>query len=147
MFVCGRFCAMTVVLLEMGVSLATGAEPGMVAYYRFDEGAGVLAKDVSGRGNHGTIHGGKFVKRGEGFALELDGEGDYIETAAARAARCAISSPTSPQRTRGPSNCGSGRADGRAAWSIGARAALGRTSGSRLRSTRTTGKRRTPSSW
>ncbi len=80
----GKYYAMTVVFLEICVSLAMGAEPGLVAHYRFDEGMGVLASDVSGRGNDGTIHGGKFVKRDDGFALSLNGEGDYIETAAGK---------------------------------------------------------------
>ena len=82
MSVPGMLFTMTVALLETCVSLAMGAEPGLVAHYRFDEGEGVFATDASGRGNDGTIHGGKFVERGDGFALLLDGEDDFIETAA-----------------------------------------------------------------
>ena len=67
MFVRGTLSTMTVALLGAGVSLATGAEPGLVAHYRFDEGVGAVAKDSSGRGNHGAIHGATFVKRGQGF--------------------------------------------------------------------------------
>ena len=80
MFLRARLCA-TMVLLGACASLAVGAEAGLVGYYRFDEGEGTVAKDVSGRGNEGTIRGAAFVRCGDGFALQLDGEDDYVEIA------------------------------------------------------------------
>ncbi len=82
MSVRGMHYTVTVALLVLIVSPAMGAEPGLVAHYQFDEGKGGVARDGSGQGNDGTIHGGTFVKRDDGFALQLDGEDDYIETAA-----------------------------------------------------------------
>ncbi|NOX55928.1 MAG: LamG domain-containing protein [Planctomycetes bacterium] len=59
-------------------SLASAAEDGLVAYYDFDEGAGATLRDRSGNGNHGRIHGARYVKRGDGFCLRFDGEDDYV---------------------------------------------------------------------
>ena len=59
---------------------ALAGEQGLVAHYRFDGGVGSVARDDSGRNNHGSIKGGaKFVKRGDGFALQLDGVDDFVE--------------------------------------------------------------------
>ena len=74
-------CAVTVVLLGLHTSVALGAQPGLVAHYRFDEGEGTIAKDGSGRGHEGVIHGAGYVRHGDGFALCLDGEDDYVEIA------------------------------------------------------------------
>lgn len=35
--------------------MLVGSEPGLVAYWRFDEGTGQIAHDLSGSGNHGTL--------------------------------------------------------------------------------------------
>lgn len=35
--------------------MLVGNEPGLVAYWRFDEGMGQVAHDLSGSGNHGTL--------------------------------------------------------------------------------------------
>ena len=56
----------------------------MVAWYDFDEGSGSVVRDKSGNGNHGSIHGAKFVDRGRGcvlrgHALEFDGVDDYVD--------------------------------------------------------------------
>ena len=58
---------------------ALAAEEGLVAHYRFDEGKGAEAGDASGRGNNAVIHGAKFVRHGQGYALKLDGEDDYLD--------------------------------------------------------------------
>lgn len=69
--------------MAAAVSLATGllaAPEGLVGYWTFDEGAGTMVRDHSGEGNHGAVHGGpRFVPRGNGFALALDGKDDYVD--------------------------------------------------------------------
>ena len=60
------------------------AEEGLVACYDFEEGSGSVVRDKSGNGNHGTIHGAKFVDRGRGcvlsgHALQFDGVDDYVD--------------------------------------------------------------------
>lgn len=59
--------------------VATAAEEGLVVHYPFDEGAGSVAHDAGGHGLDGTLHGARFVPLQEGFALEFDGEDDYVE--------------------------------------------------------------------
>ena len=54
-------------------------EKGLVAHYSFDEGAGSVAHDLSGNGNHGEIHGATFAKNGDGYALEFDGVDDFVD--------------------------------------------------------------------
>ncbi len=45
-------------LAGMAASNLTGsAEPGLLAHYNFDEGAGSILRDVSGHGRDGRIHG------------------------------------------------------------------------------------------
>ncbi|MEM7476504.1 MAG: LamG-like jellyroll fold domain-containing protein [Planctomycetota bacterium] len=52
---------------------------GLVGHWTFDEGAGTIARDTSGRDNHGTVMGGakwnKGIIRG---ALEFDGTDDFV---------------------------------------------------------------------
>ena len=55
---------------------------GLVAHYTFDEGKGAVLKDHSGNGNHGTIHGAKWVKCDYGYALQFDGKDDYVDCGA-----------------------------------------------------------------
>jgi len=76
--------------LSLGIALlAASAAPaatgqGLVAHYTFDQGVGVKAPDSSGAGNHGVIQGdAKWVKGPFGTALELDGDGDYVDCGAA----------------------------------------------------------------
>jgi len=52
---------------------------GLVLYYSFDE-KGKTARDLSGRGNHGKIHGAKWTPKGKvGGAYEFDGKTTYIQ--------------------------------------------------------------------
>lgn len=52
---------------------------GLVLYLPFDEGAGNTAKDLSGNGNNGTIHGAKWVKDGKINSALLFSGADYVE--------------------------------------------------------------------
>ncbi|NPV47688.1 MAG: LamG domain-containing protein [Armatimonadetes bacterium] len=67
----------------LAATMATGlmaAEEGLVGYWTFDEGAGTTVHDQSGEGNHGAVRGGaRFVPRGGGYALALDGKDDYVD--------------------------------------------------------------------
>ena len=54
-------------------------EKGLVGYWRFDEGKGNTAKDLSGRGNDGKIYGAQWVKGKYGTALKFDGIDDYVD--------------------------------------------------------------------
>lgn len=56
--------------------------PGLVGWWRFDEGAGDVAEDSSEYGNDGAVYGatwveGKYGKHGE--ALSFDGADDYVD--------------------------------------------------------------------
>ena len=51
----------------------------LVGRWTFDEGKGSLARDVSGRGNHGTVMGGaKWTDGIIGGALQFDGTDDFV---------------------------------------------------------------------
>jgi len=52
--------------------------PGLVGWWRFDEGSGTVAEDSSGYGNHGTIYGATSVDGKYGKALSFDGVDDYV---------------------------------------------------------------------
>ncbi len=55
------------------------ASAGLVAAYGFDEGAGSVASDASGRGNDGLVQGPQWVSAGRhGGALSFDGDGDWV---------------------------------------------------------------------
>jgi hypothetical protein len=53
--------------------------PGLVGWWRFDEGSGTVAGDSSGNGNNGTIYGATWVPGKYGDALNFDGTDDYVE--------------------------------------------------------------------
>jgi hypothetical protein len=50
-----------------------------VLIMNFDEGSGTVAKDSSGNGNDGTIHGATWTTGVSGKALSFDGVDDYVE--------------------------------------------------------------------
>ena len=53
--------------------------PGLVGWWRFDEGIGDMAGDSSEFGNHGTVDGGAVWVDGKyGKALSFDGINDYV---------------------------------------------------------------------
>jgi hypothetical protein len=55
------------------------AHPGLVGWWRFDEGTGTAANDSSGDGNNGTIYGATWVTGVYGQALSFDGTDDYVD--------------------------------------------------------------------
>jgi PGF-CTERM protein len=55
------FLVIALVGLPAGVQ-AEGADDGLVAEWRFDEGSGSVLADSSGNGNDGVIHGATWVE-------------------------------------------------------------------------------------
>lgn len=53
--------------------------PGLIAYWKFDEGSGSRVQDNSGNGNDGTIQGARWATGRFGKALSFDGVDDYVE--------------------------------------------------------------------
>jgi len=54
--------------------------PSPVAHWTFDDGAGAVALDSSGNGNDGVLIGDpQWVPGKIGGALELDGDGDFVD--------------------------------------------------------------------
>ncbi|PXF51347.1 MAG: hypothetical protein C4B55_02845 [Candidatus Methanophagaceae archaeon] len=56
-----------------------GSDEGLVAEWRFDEGAGSVLHDSSGNGNDGVIHGATWTEGKFGNALRFDGQDDFVE--------------------------------------------------------------------
>jgi hypothetical protein len=52
--------------------------PGLVGWWRFDEGSGSVAGDSSGDGNNGAIHGATWATGKYGQALSFDGSSNYV---------------------------------------------------------------------
>ncbi|MBI3923219.1 MAG: beta-galactosidase [Armatimonadetes bacterium] len=66
-------------LLMAVVSPGAAEDTSLVLDCRLDEGSGAQLKDVSGHGNHGQIHGAKWIKMDRGHALEFDGTESYVD--------------------------------------------------------------------
>lgn len=49
------------------------SEPGLVAYWRFDEGSGVDVRDCTANALHGKLAGGTWIQGVRGMALAFDG--------------------------------------------------------------------------
>ena len=61
------------------LSMAGSTSADLVANWRFDEGSGTTAVDISGNGHNGTINGTpNWVVGMSGSALEFDGD-DYVD--------------------------------------------------------------------
>ena len=56
-----------------------GVDEYTVGYWKFDEGCGNVARDLSGNRNDGVIYGVNWTNGVRGSALELDGNGDYVD--------------------------------------------------------------------
>ncbi len=72
----GRLVVLTTNSGTTGVLITTN--PGLVGYWKMDDGAGVQARDLSGWGNDATLSGTSTWTAGiKGFALNLDGSSTY----------------------------------------------------------------------
>lgn len=71
-------CTVGALLVWDGAAWAA-AEPGIVAHYTFDEGAGTVVKDHSGQGHHGTLHGARWTAGAFGSALDFTAPGSYVD--------------------------------------------------------------------
>ncbi len=60
-------------LLPRAQAATINPHPGLVGWWRFDEGSGTIAGDSSGNGNNGTIYGATWVAGKYGQALSFDG--------------------------------------------------------------------------
>ena len=70
--------------LQFSASVHHALGAHAIGIWDFDEGSGGTAKDVSGYGNDGTINGAAWSAEGDtpsgnGYALEFDGIGDYVD--------------------------------------------------------------------
>jgi len=85
------------------LGLASNAAAGLVAHWRLDEGSGTTVYDSSGNNHHGTLNGNPSWVAGKiGGALELDGDGDYVD----------FGNPSDlPSGKAGRSICGWGKTD------------------------------------
>lgn len=68
-----RWCA---ALALAGAAPAAAQE--LAAHYTFDEGQGAIARDATGRGSDGKIHGALYVPSPRGHALRFDGQDDFV---------------------------------------------------------------------
>jgi len=69
-----------VVVLGLSISVAEGADPSLVGWWRFDEGSGTTAYDTSGYGNDGTLmNGPQWVNGQLKMALQFDGVDDFVQ--------------------------------------------------------------------
>jgi len=64
--------------------IRTHSREGLAACWRFDEGKGTTARDSSGNGNRGAIHGAEWTVGKSGNALKFDGVDDYVEVSHSR---------------------------------------------------------------
>ena len=77
-FVTG-FLVAVFVIASLASSEIAQASSDAVLIQHFDEGSGTIAKDESGYGNDGIIHGATWTTGISGKALSFDGIDDYID--------------------------------------------------------------------
>jgi len=70
-------CFMAVSLM-LPCSAFAGLNDGLVGYWTFDEGIGIVANDVSGNGNTGAINGASYVAGHDNTALSFDGTNEVV---------------------------------------------------------------------
>jgi len=64
---------------DNGINAWNITDSSLMGYWSFNEGSGTIARDISGKENHGTIHGGTWTNGKYGGALSFDGVDDYVE--------------------------------------------------------------------
>ncbi|MCK5459289.1 MAG: hypothetical protein KAI20_05310, partial [Thermoplasmatales archaeon] len=62
---------------EAPENLSTQSD-GLLAYWNFDENSGSIAYDYSGHDYDGIIHGAGWIAGHSGYALDFDGNSDYV---------------------------------------------------------------------
>jgi len=68
-----------VLVLGLAISVSEGADPSLIAWWRFEEGSGTTVFDSSGNGLDGTLVGGATWTEGRiGGGIELDGTSGYV---------------------------------------------------------------------
>ncbi|MHC4432707.1 MAG: LamG domain-containing protein, partial [Planctomycetota bacterium] len=73
-------CLIHFMLVFAAAGAAEAVEPGLVGWWRFDDGSGTIARDSSGNGHDGILKGDpQWVEAKTDLGLELDGNGDYVE--------------------------------------------------------------------
>ncbi|MGC9316804.1 MAG: LamG domain-containing protein [Armatimonadota bacterium] len=77
-----RLMAVILVAASAGAAGPAQGDADLVGYWTFDEGDGPIARDLSGAGNDGRLHGPSRVERGEGHALAFNGVDDYVDCGA-----------------------------------------------------------------
>lgn len=74
------FIMIVIMLAPAAVVLADSLTNGLVGFWRFEDGAGAVAKDSSPAGNQGVIHGDAAWTNGAvGQALVFNGSNTYVE--------------------------------------------------------------------
>jgi len=77
---CKKLIYLVPFILVLGLVLTGGAKGELVGWWKLDEGSGTTAYDSSGNGFDGTLTGDtKWVAGKYGAAVEVDGDGDYVE--------------------------------------------------------------------
>jgi len=64
---------------DNGINAWNITDSSLMGYWSFNEGSGTIARDLSGKENHGTIQGGTWTEGKYGGALSFDGVDDYVE--------------------------------------------------------------------
>lgn len=67
------------VLLALSFTLASAAEPALVAHWSFDEGQGAVARDVTGHGHDAALKNTEWVRSPRGYALRFDSKDDLAQ--------------------------------------------------------------------
>ena len=77
-----KWIPILIICLCVHGTVQTADETGLVGHWTFDEGKGSMARDRSGRDNHGTVKGdAKWTEGKLGGALEFDGKDDFVSIA------------------------------------------------------------------
>jgi hypothetical protein len=76
-----RGSALMLLVFVVGLALASVSDAALVGWWKFNDGSGTVAKDSSGRGNHGTIVNPDWVAGKFGGALNFTGT-NYVDVPA-----------------------------------------------------------------